>query len=363
MRLIGRSMRSRLALTGFCAIYFPVLTLFAVFAATTEEDRSLDPATSAVFDTTSTERLPGVVIATAILLAPIAAALAWWWSGRAVRPIRRLQEQLDGIGGNDLHQRVSLVSASTEIETLGERFNAMLERVETAAATQQHLIDDTSHELRTPLAILVTSADVALGDPQPSIETYASAIERSRTTAQQMAAIVDDLLVNARRQARTIQQEPVDLSVIASTTGDSMRPLAEARDVRLLIAAPTAVFCNADRASLGRAVRNLIDNAIRFAPRGTEVMVDVAQDPHHASITVTDRGPGITAAAQDGVFNRSQTAGSDPLREQTGIGLSIVKAVAEAHGGSVDLTSPVSDHRGTQLTLRIPACHAPDPTP
>jgi two-component system OmpR family sensor kinase len=90
-------MRSRLALTGFCAIYFPVLTLFAVFAATTEEDRSLDPATSAVFDTTSTERLPGVVIATAILLAPIAAALAWWCSGRAVRPIRRLQEQLDGI--------------------------------------------------------------------------------------------------------------------------------------------------------------------------------------------------------------------------------------------------------------------------
>lgn len=347
-------MRSQLALTGFCAIYFPVLTLFAVFAATADEDRSIDPATGAVLGSTSSETLPGAVVATAILLAPIAAALAWWWSGRAVRPLRRFQEQLDRIGGHDLHARVSLVSASTEIETLGESFNAMLERVETASTTQQRLIDDTSHELRTPLAILISNADVALGDPQASITSYSSAIERSRATAQQMATVVDGLLASARRQARTIQQEPVDLGVLATAIGDSMRPLAEARGIQLLVTAPGAVLCNVDRTSLGRAVRNLIDNAIRFAPGGTVVTVDVSQGTQDASITVTDQGVGISAAAHDGVFERSRTAGTDPLREQTGIGLAIVKAVAEAHGGGVELTSPVNERGGTELTLRIP---------
>ncbi|MDX2382351.1 MAG: HAMP domain-containing sensor histidine kinase, partial [Acidimicrobiia bacterium] len=165
----------------------------------------------------------------------------------------------------------------------------MLERLQAAATVQQQPIDDASHELRTPLAILVTSADVTLDDPGATMTSYATGLERSRAAAERMTTVVDDLLVGARQRARTIDRELIDLSELAVEAADSMRPLAISRSVVIVVAEPTPVLCNADHASITRALTNPIDNAI-FSPEDGTVTVAAIEESGFASVSVTDQG-------------------------------------------------------------------------
>ncbi|GAA4473844.1 HAMP domain-containing sensor histidine kinase [Phytohabitans houttuyneae] len=345
MTRVWRSLRVRLATLGFLAIYLPALLLFGVILATDTEVtvETGEPATS-------TRHLAGWPLATLLALGPVAAATAWWWAGRAVRPLHRVRAVAEDIEATDLSRRIGLAEGPAEVTALAAAFDAMLDRLEAAARVQRHLVEETSHELRLPLSVLMTNAEVLLAHPAPTVEVYRQGLERAKAAADRLQRTVEELLVDARGRARTLDRRPVDLmSVVRGVVVDA-GAVAAARGVTVAVAGPPAVVCRVDEPTVRRAISNLLDNATRHAPAGSTVDVHIEQEPDRVAVTVTDRGPGVPAAEQERIFERFWSGGESG----TGLGLPIASQIARAHGGDVTVTSPGPEGNGSafRMTLR-----------
>lgn len=341
-----RSLRVRLALLGFLAIYAPALLLFGVVLATETETETQDlGGVRSIQDTTTGG--PAWATVTVLALGPAAAVLAWWWAGRAVRPIDRVRAVADDIQAADLSRRIALSDGPTEVAALAASFDAMLERLQEAADTQRRLIEEASHELRIPLAVLVTNAEVLLAHPQPTIDEYRRGLERSRAAAVRLQAVLDELLVDARGRARTLDRRPADMMAIArAVVGEAAVP-----GVDVSLDGPPTAVCAVDEPTMRRALHNLVDNAIRHTPSGTEVRVTVDVTEYDIAVVVTDRGPGIPAGEHERVFQRFWRGRSDV--PGTGLGLAIARHVAQAHGGALTLTSPGPSGEGCAFRLTV----------
>jgi signal transduction histidine kinase len=342
-----RSLRVRLATLGFLAIYVPALLLFGVILAT-DTEVTVDTGQPV----TSTRHLSGWPLGTLLALAPVAAALAWWWAGRAVRPLHRVRAVAEDIEATDLSRRIGLERGPVEVTALAASFDAMLERLEAAAETQRRLIEETSHELRLPLAVLMTNAEVLLAHPAPTVEVYRQGLERAKAAADRLQRTIEELLVDARGRARALDRRPVDLmSVVPALVADA-GVLATARGVTVAVAGPPAAVCQVDEPTVRRATANLLDNAIRHAPSGSTVDIQVSIAPDRVVVTVTDHGPGIPPAEQERIFERFWRGGGTGTG--TGLGLPIASQIAQAHGGAVTVTSPGPSGDGAtfRLTLR-----------
>jgi signal transduction histidine kinase len=340
-----RSLRVRLATLGFLAIYLPALLLFGVILAT-DTEVTVDTGQPA----TSTRHLSGWPLGTLLALGPVAAVLAWWWAGRAVRPLHRVRAVAEDIEATDLSRRIGLERGPVEVVALAASFDAMLDRLEAAAEVQRRLIEETSHELRVPLAVLMTNAEVLLAHPAPTAEVYRQGLERAKAAADRLQRTIDELLVDARGRARTIDRRPVDLMPVVRALVADAGVLATARGVTVAVGGPPAVACQVDEPTVRRAISNLVDNAIRHAPSGSTVDVLVERARDRVAVTVTDHGPGIPAAEQAHIFERFWRGGE----AGTGLGLPIASQIAQAHGGTVTVTSPGPDGDGAvfRLTLR-----------
>ncbi|RSM48066.1 hypothetical protein DMB66_46965 [Actinoplanes sp. ATCC 53533] len=350
MRRHRRSLRVRLAVLGFLAIYVPVLLLSGVVLATDIEITGTGPSGAEGFRESTT---PGStpVTWTILALGPVAAALAWWWAGRAVSPIDRIRAVADDIQGTDLGRRIALRRGPAEVTALAASFDAMLDRLEQAARTQQRLIEETSHELRIPLAVLVTNAEVLLAHPRPTLEVYRKGLERSLAAALRLRTAMDELLVDARGRARTINRQPADLTAIVRAVIDDAGAQAAAKKISLSATGPPDAICPVDQPTVRRAIHNLVDNAIRYAPPGTTVRATVEVAETEAAIVVTDHGPGIPAAEQNHAFERFWRGRPDV--PGTGLGLAIARQVAAAHGGALTLTSPGPAGDGCTFRLTV----------
>lgn len=310
MNQLLRPLRIRLAIAGFAAIYTPVVLLVSVIFVSGRIEESVDDRGQIeVVESSANTEWPAILITSAVL-AVLAVALAWWWAGRAVRPVQR------------------------------------------AIEIQEQLIEETSHELRTPLSVLSTNAEVLLSHPQPTVEVYRRGLERSRSAASRMTETIDSLLVDARGRARTIDQQPTDVARLAKSAVEGLRPLAAAEAVTLTGPSGGATRARINGPSVERAISNLITNAIEHAPEGSVVSVDAVLDGAMAVVSVTDQGPGISAEDQARIFERYW---SGETGEGTGIGLAIVKQVAIAHGGDVRVVSPANGDGGTEFRLSLRA--------
>jgi signal transduction histidine kinase len=340
-----RSLRVRLATLGFLAIYLPALLLFGVILAT---DTEVTVHTGQ--PTQSTRHLSGWPLGTLLALGPAAAVLAWWWAGRAVGPLHRVRAVAEDIEATDLSRRISLDHGPVEVTALAASFDAMLDRLEAAAEVQRRLIEETSHELRVPLAVLMTNAEVLLAHPAPTVEVYRQGLERDKATAERLRRTIDELLVDARGRARTLDRRPVDLMSAVRAVIDDAGVLAAGRELTIAVDGPAAMVCRVDEPTVRRAVSNLLDNAIRHAPRGSTVHVQVERSAEQIAVTVTDHGPGIPPTEQEHIFERFWHRGD----ATTGLGLPIASQIAQAHGGTVAVTSPGPDGSGAvfRLTLR-----------
>ncbi|MFF5248625.1 ATP-binding protein [Streptosporangium sp. NPDC000095] len=332
-----RSLRARLAVLGFLAIYLPVLLLFGVILVTDTETtfQTLDGATSV--RSTSVHRSAWVSW-TILALAPAAAALAWWWAGRATAPIERVRAAADDIGGTDLSRRIALERGPAEVMALAAAFDAMLDRLEQAAATQWRLIDETSHELRVPLSVLMTNAEVLLDHPAPTVEIYRRGLERSRAASERLQTTIDHLLVDARARARAVDRRPADLMALVRGVVEHAGVLAAGKKIGLSVTGPPSAVCSVDEPTVNRAISNLVDNAIRYAPAGSRVEIDVEVGDTEATLVVTDHGPGIPADEREHVFQRFWRGRRDV--PGTGLGLPIARQIALAHGGDLTLDPP-----------------------
>jgi signal transduction histidine kinase len=339
-----RSLRVRLATLGFLAIYLPALLLFGVILAT-DTEVTVDTGQPA----TSTRHLSGWPLGTLLALGPVAAVLAWWWAGRAVRPLHRVRAVAEDIEATDLSRRIGLEGGPVEVTALAASFDAMLDRLEAAAAVQRRLIEETSHELRVPLAVLMTNAEVLLAHPAPTVEVYRQGLERAKAAADRLQRTIEELLVDARGRARTIDRRPVDLMPVVRALVADAGVLATACGVTVAVGGPPAVVCQVDEPTVRRAISNLLDNAIRHAPEGSTVDVHLERPGDGVAVTVTDRGPGIPAAEQEHIFERFWRGGD----AGTGLGLAIASQIAQAHGGAVTVTSPGPEGDGAVFRLTV----------
>jgi signal transduction histidine kinase len=284
----------------------------------------------------------------------VSLGVGWVVSGRTLAPIGRITDVANHIQATDLSQRIELEGPSDELKRLADTFDRMLARLEDAFAMQRRFVADASHELRNPLAIIKTNLDVALADPNVSKEELERAGSVARRATERMALLVDDLFALARLDSRSPASEDLSLTALAAEVAEEFEALAAQHQLRLRTDFESQVTIEGDKEGLKRAVANLVDNAIRYAPQGSEVVLAVGADGPWGWVAVKDRGPGIPAEQQDRVFDRFWRADVSRSRDRggTGLGLAIVRQIVLAHRGAVRLHS--APGRGSTFVLWLP---------
>jgi len=301
------------------------------------------------------------VLVLLLLAVPVALAATafggWALARKALLPVERMTSKAEEIGIDRLDERIAVPTVADEIGHLAVTLNAMLDRLEQGVAEKQRLVADASHELRTPLAVMRAELDVSLRGAALSGAERA-VLESVREEVDRMSRTVDNLLTLAQVDEGRLELLTRRLGLLdaAESAARPLTPLAAAKGVRLVFdeeGRPGDV--QADPHRLQQALRNLIENAIKFSPAGGEVRVTAWRRDHETGLTVTDQGPGIPARAREHVFDRFFR--SDDARGRTvggsGLGLAICREVARAHDGRVWVES--REGEGSSFSIALPA--------
>ncbi|MCX5194936.1 HAMP domain-containing histidine kinase [Streptomyces sp. NBC_00249] len=295
----------------------------------------------------ATRAIAAGLLAGAPPLIAFAAALAWWVTGHALRPVTAIRTGLASVTASELGRRVPDPGGADEIARLARTVNDTLDRLERSDARQRQFTADASHELRNPLAAVRSRLEVALAVERPDRESVAAALAET----ERLQRIAADLLLLARLDGGPApgRAEPVDLALLAAEDA-ARRP---APRVPLRLDAPAPVPAYGDPARLERALANLADNALRYARSG--VTVRARERDGWAVLEVADDGPGIPEADRGRLFERFVRLDADRGRAGggTGLGLAITREIARAHGG--DVRALGAPGGGARLVLRIPS--------
>jgi len=273
----------------------------------------------------------------------------WRLTRRAFQPVEAMARQAEAISYRDLHLRVPEPEPDDEIRRLAVVLNRMLERLETSVSRQRRFTADAGHELKSPVATLLTMAEVAEANPQnfDVAELAADVAGQSR----RLAALVDDLLVLARTDEHRLElnRELFDLAEVVRVEISQGGPVSVSIDTNRL--EPVQVFW--DRRRIGQVVRNLLDNATRHATATVRIETHVTGS--EATILVADDGPGIPSSDREKIFERFVRLDEARSREVggTGLGLSVVRSIVEAHGGRVTVSDD-PDLGGALITVVLP---------
>ncbi|GGX27493.1 sensor protein CutS [Streptomyces lomondensis] len=269
-------------------------------------------------------------------LAVIAFAFGYAMAGRVLSPLGRITRTARAVAGSDLSRRIELDGPDDELKELADTFDDMLERLQRAFTAQQRFVGNASHELRTPLAINRTLLEVHLSDPNAPVELQQLG-KTLLATNERSEQLVEGLLLLARSDNQVVERGPVDLAEVASQAIDQVHAEAEAKGVRIQGEQKPAVV-QGNGVLLERIALNLVQNAVRYnVPEGG--WVEVTTDVQHgqAVMVVSNTGPVVPAYEIDNLFEpfrrlRTERTGSD---KGVGLGLSIVRSVARAHGGHI----------------------------
>ncbi|MCS0604596.1 HAMP domain-containing histidine kinase [Streptomyces sp. LP11] len=284
-------------------------------------------------------------------LAVIAFAFGYAMAGRVLSPLGRITRTARAVAGSDLSRRIELDGPDDELKELADTFDEMLERLQRAFTAQQRFVGNASHELRTPLAINRTLLEVHLSDPNAPVELQQLG-KTLLATNERSEQLVEGLLLLARSDNQIVERKPVDLAEVATQAIDQVHAEAEAKGVRIAGGERKPVVVQGNGVLLERIALNLVQNAVRYnvAEQG---WVEVATEAEHgqAVLTVTNTGPVVPAYEIDNLFEpfrrlRTERTGSD---KGVGLGLSIVRSVARAHGGHI-VAQP---REGGGLVMRV----------
>ena len=283
-----------------------------------------------------------------IVMTLLSSVIGWLLAGRALAPLREITATARRVSGENLGERIALQGPTDELKELADTFDGMLARLDGAFAGQRHFVASASHELRTPLAIMRTEVDVALADPDAGVDELRSMGEALRDMVDRCERLIASLLLLARSEAAVTRDEPADLAVLAGDCITDLRARARDADVTIdarLEPAPTSGNINL----LERLIFNLVDNGIRHNVAGGRLTVSTGTHENTAVLEVANGGKRIEpeqAATLAEPFRRLSHS-----VDGFGLGLSIVRSVAEAHGGSMRLTAPAGGGLLVLVTL------------
>ena len=324
--------------------------------ATPNELRARAHRLQALIDQQRADELNQLLTQSGIALAimtVVSVALGWLVAGRVLRPLRTITAAARNISATNLHERLALRGPNDELMELGDTVDELLARLENSFEAQRAFVANASHELRTPLARQRTVGQVALADPDATIESLRAALERILATGKQQERLIEALLTLTRGQAGPARRDPVDLAGIAAGVLDARHPEAGQRQLRVEAVLRPATTTG-DLRLLERLVTNLTDNALGHNRPAGRVDITTGSDDAHAFLRITNDGPTIPPTELERLFLPLQRLETDRSShpDGLGLGLSIVDAVACAHDATI--LTRARPEGGLDIEVRFP---------
>jgi len=298
-----------------------------------------------------------------LIAGPIALFLAslagYFLAGLSLQAVESMRSRAAAISAETPGSRLPVPQTGDELERLGTTLNAMLGRLESALERERDFVADAGHELRTPLALLRTELELALRHAETA-EELRDAVRASSEEVDRLTQLAEDLLLIARfdRGRLPLRVETLDASELLATIASRFEWRAQEAGRQVQVEAPASFRVRGDRIRLEQALGNLLDNALRYG--GGEVRLSARQSDGHVELHVTDEGGGFPQELAEQAFERFVRLDQARSRGGSGLGLSIVRAIAEAHGGSAHLAN--RNGSGADVWVSLPGA-GPAPSP
>jgi signal transduction histidine kinase len=286
-------------------------------------------------------------------MAAFSLAAGWLIAGRFVRPLRAIITTARDISASNLHRRLGVRGSGDEFTELGQTLDDLFGRLEASFQAQRHFIANASHELRTPLSAGRALLQVAIADPDPTVETLRATCAELVDLGDQQERLIDALLTLARSQRGLTQTESLDLADLAGKVVLGRQDEAGRRGIRLA-ATPAPAPATGDPTLAESLIANLIDNAIQHGRPGGQAEITTALTDQGAAITVSNAGTLIPPDAVEYLFQPFRQLGAQRIRhgDGHGLGLAIVRAIADAHGAA--LTASPRPRGGLDIEVIFP---------
>jgi signal transduction histidine kinase len=311
----------------------------------------------AVAELESVEDAQAGLMRLVLILSPLAGLLAgaagWLVAREGLRPIAQMTADAKHISARDPFPRLAVPPSRDEVAQLGTTLNQLLDRIEEGRRREREFTADASHELRTPLAVM--RAELELARLAATDDRFVRALDSALEESDRLGQLVEDLLLLARTDERQVTaQALVDVADVVDPLLPGFRTLAQRRGITVQKKGDGDAVVRADARALGRAVANLLDNAIRHAAEDGTVTLEITRGPAGTAITVTDDGPGVPLEERDRMTQRfTQLDRTAVTSGGAGLGLAIVASVAAAHGGRVAIADTESG-QGLAVTIHLP---------
>ncbi len=331
-----------------------LFSLVSTAAAAGEFGSTLQIAQDRTTDAQFEKRFGFLVAAVLVCGMFASAAIAVTVTKRGLRPLATMTRSLKRVAPERLHERVPPNEWPRELQPVAVAFDEMLDRLEDSFTRLSQFSADLAHELRTPIANIRGEAEVALSRPRSPHE-YQAVIESSVAECERLSGIIDNLLFLARAEAAEgeLHRKNFEARAAAEKIAVYYEPIAEERHLRIRCEGAGTIF--ADPLLFARMLSNLVENALRFTPEGGAITIAIESHASGMEVVVRDTGAGIAPEHLPRVFDRFYRADPSRSSEGTGLGLSLVKSIAQLHEGTVAIVSEVDG--GTSVTVRFP----PDP--
>ncbi len=286
-----------------------------------------------------------------MIIVAVGGLVTWLALGGALRPVKRLSEEIGGIGENDLSVRISDFKAGDEINRLADSFNHMLERLDKAFAGQKGFASAAAHELKTPLSAIKANIEVLEIEKEPDAEEYAQTISVVKKQTERMISLVDELLELASGKEQAVER--LELAPILRESAKSLAHTAAEREIEIVLDVPDDCCATANRELLRRAAENIISNAVKYGKHGSRVFLRAEQTNTDVLIRVIDSGPGVPEQDRERIFepffrvdtSRSRKAGG------AGLGLAIAQDALIRQGGKLEYLENPEGGSIFQITL------------
>jgi signal transduction histidine kinase len=294
-----------------------------------------------------------------LIAGPLALILAstagYFLAGLSLRSVESMRRRAAAISAATPGERLPVAPTGDELERLGTTLNEMLARLEAAVARERDFVADAGHELRTPLSLLRTELELALRHTG-SVDELKEAVGRSSREVERLAQLAEDLLLIARSDAGRLplRIETVRVADLFEAVRNRVAWRADAERKRVLVDTTEAARVRGDRLRLEQALTNMVDNALRYG--GAEIRLETSSADGELRLHVRDDGPGFPDGFREGAFERFARADGARGRGGAGLGLAIVRTIAEAHGGTAEV---VSRGGGADVWISLPAAERP----
>jgi signal transduction histidine kinase len=299
-------------------------------------------------------RLLAVSWLTLAFTAAISAPLGWFAAGRMLRPLRQMTTAARTITAGNLHDRLAVAGPEDEFKQLGDSFDELLARLEAAFAAQRRFVANAAHELRTPLTLERTLLQVALADPDASVETLRATCEELLSAGRGQERLLEALLTLATSERGLEHRERLELNALTERALARAEPEIEGRHLDLRPALRPATL-SGDQPLIERLIANLLDNAISHNHEGGWIAVETATESDRAVLRVANSGAVIYPDEVEPMFEPFHRRGSDRTKTDGhhGLGLSIARAIVRAHDG--EIAAAAQPGGGLVVTVRLPA--------